>query len=614
MAAPRALGRGLTNADLDRDGDGQVDSLDADGDGVLTRDEMMQAGESPDEDVHFTREKTTAANAIPSKSSMLFDHDHPISRQWKARRTSGRIFGMAVGLALPFLLSFTILSTERSFRGTAGSGRALIWKQEDASVRTDLQAVMEPGCWDELLLSNRSALGRQAWEAVCTPKDQQLAEGTLSQYYSLFFSDECPESTAEEPCSERTFVKENPGLCTIAVGMFWVLYMLWWRIISNSRLDVLLEQLVGVVEERGEWLVEEAANAVAAGAAGVIEFAEGEETETSKSFDRFAHRRAIKLTEKEKTKKMRRLANGFVAFVALVLSVFTVWVMTLVSQANVYGIKLWDSTTGDVTVQISQDSNHSKILCAAMMGLLVGGGLIGAPFFTSFADKDEEGHLVSKTKFFPILGFALVGIPFAVLASYSEAALDNAQPHVINSALNNDILTRADIDIKYEGETGFFAVQLSKLYRERENNFRNDVVQTILVMVCSIVWDIFVVSFHIMRPPHPKHRLRTDRRLSIYTHIFAGCGEIICWCCSFYLYDEGLPNQDTRLMLTYMCVLCSYTHAWTGAFQTPQVFGMQCVMIPAYGVVVFWKVVCATRVGLDPESLQKLVELFFIHQ
>jgi hypothetical protein len=134
------------------------------------------------------------------------------------------------------------------------------------------------------------------------------------------------------------------------------------------------------------------------------------------------------------------------------------------------------------------------------------------------------------------------------------------------------------------------------------------------VMVCSIVWDIFVVSFHIMRPPHPKHRLRTDRRLSIYTHIFAGCGEIICWCCSFYLYDEGLPNQDTRLMLTYMCVLCSYTHAWTGAFQTPQVFGMQCVMIPAYGVVVFWKVVCATRVGLDPESLQKLVELFFIHQ
>lgn len=55
------------------------------------------------------------------------------------------------------------------------------------------------------------------------------------------------------------------------------------------------------------------------------------------------------------------------------------------------------------------------------------------------------------------------------------------------------------------------------------------------------------------------------------------------------------------------------THAITGMFQTPQVFGMQCVMIPAYAVVVWWKVVCATRVGLDPESLSKLIELFFIH-
>ena len=30
-------------------------------------------------------------------------------------------------------------------------------------------------------------------------------------------------------------------------------------------------------------------------------------------------------------------------------------------------------------------------------------------------------------------------------------------------------------------------------------------------------------------------------------------------------------------------------------------------------MVVLWKVVCATRLVLDPESLAKLVELFFIH-
>ena len=36
-------------------------------------------------------------------------------------------------------------------------------------------------------------------------------------------------------------------------------------------------------------------------------------------------------------------------------------------------------------------------------------------------------------------------------------------------------------------------------------------------------------------------------------------------------------------------------------------------LLQAYGVVVLWKVVCATRLVLDPESLAKLVELFFIH-
>ena len=40
---------------------------------------------------------------------------------------------------------------------------------------------------------------------------------------------------------------------------------------------------------------------------------------------------------------------------------------------------------------------------------------------------------------------------------------------------------------------------------------------------------------------------------------------------------------------------------------------MQCVMVPAYGVVVLWKVVKATQLILDPESLLALTELFFIH-
>ena len=79
------------------------------------------------------------------------------------------------------------------------------------------------------------------------------------------------------------------------------------------------------------------------------------------------------------------------------------------------------------------------------------------------------------------------------------------------------------------------------------------------------------------------------------------------------MYDEGLENDSARTRLVYVTVGASFVHALTGAYQTPQVFGMQCVMVPAYGVVVFWKVVCGCRLVLDPESLAKLLELFFIH-
>jgi hypothetical protein len=47
--------------------------------------------------------------------------------------------------------------------------------------------------------------------------------------------------------------------------------------------------------------------------------------------------------------------------------------------------------------------------------------------------------------------------------------------------------------------------------------------------------------------------------------------------------------------------------------QTGQVFGMSCVMLPCYTVVVCFKVVLAARLGLDPNSLSKLFELFFMH-
>ena len=121
----------------------------------------------------------------------------------------------------------------------------------------------------------------------------------------------------------------------------------------------------------------------------------------------------------------------------------------------------------------------------------------------------------------------------------------------------------------------------AKLYREREPKFSTEIIQTLAAAICSVVWDFIVVYYHITTHPHPKFRLRLARRLSIYTHIFAGCTEILCSVLSFILYDEGLGNDSLRMRITYMTVICSFVHTLTGAFQTPQVFGTQCVMVPA---------------------------------
>ena len=67
-----------------------------------------------------------------------------------------------------------------------------------------------------------------------------------------------------------------------------------------------------------------------------------------------------------------------------------------------------------------------------------------------------------------------------------EMELDQAEHHVLDSALNDDVRSRADITLKYRDPTyeeqapGYFAVQFSKLYREREHGFRTDMVQTLI--------------------------------------------------------------------------------------------------------------------------------------
>ena len=163
------------------------------------------------------------------------------------------------------------------------------------------------------------------------------------------------------------------------------------------------------------------------------------------------------------------------------------------------------------------------------LGLLVGGGLLGAAFghrFVPADKKDKDDYPLGKYRAWPIWGFLIVGIPYGLLTLSWAESLHSAQDHVMNSALGADgtgILARDNIE-----DAGWFAVQFAKLYRERNGSFRQEMVQTFAVAIISVMWDVMVLTFHILTPPHPKHRLRTDRRLSIYTHISSGCCEIIC--------------------------------------------------------------------------------------
>ena len=138
----------------------------------------------------------------------------------------------------------------------------------------------------------------------------------------------------------------------------------------------------------------------------------------------------------------------------------------------------------------------------------------------------------------------------------------------------------ADLFTNPGRKESYLAVQYAKLYRERSSGFAAEVIQMLGAGACALVWDCVVVLYHFIEHPHPKFRLRWQRRLSIYTHIFSGASEIIFSVCSFLMYDEGLGNDSTRLRLVYATACCSFAHALTGAYQTPQVFGMQCVMVP----------------------------------
>jgi hypothetical protein len=205
--------------------------------------------------------------------------------------------------------------------------------------------------------------------------------------------------------------------------------------------------------------------------------------------------------------------------------------------------------------------------------------------------------------------FGCLTAVFSIAASDTQADM-LSQYFLSENSTNSSKVYRAMLHVDE-----MFSMQFNKLRRERESAFDLEVTQIIILAFCSLFWDIFVIYYHMANPPHPKFRLRPSRRLSIYVHVFAGLAEIVASVVSFAIYsgDVTKGTSNNRTLVVYIHVFCSLTHAITAAYQTPQVFGMKVIMVPAYSIVVFWKAVCAVRMGMDPNSLWILMQLFFTH-
>jgi hypothetical protein len=595
---------------------------------------MAEGGEDEDEDVHAVERILREAATTSSTAYDFFcNHDHPVNKRWAHRRTTGRLFGIAVGFLAPLFVSVALLARSDSFRGTALSARILIRDEVEgylvgagdtgtnASEALDtyhlaaLRGTMDAVCWN---VSGAHEVGR-VWTGPftqCTTANGFAGVGPVTIGQSIW--------------------DVNPWGLALGTFMFGLLYTLWLKIFTNEKIDKWLEDkamaALGLASKAQDGLKM---------VAGLNELTE----------ERMRHR-----TDFFNQHQNARLVVFLVSFAICAVGGYaTVHMIQGLAEHNLFGnysVVFFEDGHMDIDVKsalvsVAEERSGLKFLprqlLAFFTGMLCGGGLIGAPIGSALATYNQEGKIIAGN-LYPFLFSVLLGTCFGLVTLFTEDALNNSAASLLDPTVRSrrwiqesaEAFTSA-LELDEKADTEYFAVQFHKLRREREVRFRSDVVQLVVVLLCSLCWDCFVVTFHVLRPPHPKHRLRADRRLSIYTHIFSGCGEIVCSVISIYLYDEGLPNDNARLRFTYLTACCSFMHAITGAYQTPQVirayehprlharvthrtdpsprqvFGMQCVMVPAYGVVVLWKVVKATQLVLDPESLLKLMELFFIH-
>ena len=290
----------------------------------------------------------------------------PISQKWKHRNFSARVFGIMVGVVIPFLIAtpgLQMLAAPGYFRGTAPSARLLIGRllaynstdlsllygppfmpnstisegaqaaiasmteDDHADLRTYMESRMADACWNA-----------NSWLGKCQVRDGQPAEGPLSLAYGwpAFIDPEdlyayeakvALNETAVIPAQDGIFrmhAKNNPWAVIIGCIMFSCLYQLWLNVFLNGALDASLQRIATAMEDATDSIID---------AAPFV---------TAKRMD-----------EASKHRKAQRVSLVVGWIVSLLLGALSVLFLMMAIEGNQFGIKVMSD--GDVVVATSKE-------------------------------------------------------------------------------------------------------------------------------------------------------------------------------------------------------------------------------------------------------------------
>jgi Ca2+-binding EF-hand superfamily protein len=135
--------------------------------------------------------------------------------------------------------------------------------------------------------------------------------------------------------------------------------------------------------------------------------------------------------------------------------------------------------------------------------------------------------------------------------------------------------------------------------------YDTELCQALLIAAMSLMCDIGVLYYHWTRPAHPKFLMRKPRMAAIRVHVISGTIEIVCGTAAWFAHDPSfLVNGQ---------IVAALFHILTAIYQTPIVFGMQAIMVPAYIYCVGAKLYCAIDLVFNRSCYFKVLRLFVVH-